>query len=88
MFKIILILILFHHSIEQTLFGTETFRTRLASQTDLLEKLGVQIIRLGVSWYQLEANGKSQYQSWYLDYIDKDVQTMTHRFCTQVPYTR
>jgi len=88
MFKIILILILFHHSIEQTLFGTETFRTGLALQTDLLEKRGVKIVRLGISWYQLEATDKSEYQSWYLDYIDKDVQAMTHRFRTRVPYTR
>jgi len=38
MFIFILILTLFHNSIPQQLFGTETFRTRLISQTDLFEK--------------------------------------------------
>jgi hypothetical protein len=74
----ILILTLFHHSISQTLFGTQTFSTSLASQTDLLQKLGVQSVRLLVSWRQLEYAGKSQYQSWYLDHMDKDIQAMTH----------
>ncbi len=49
----------------------------LQSQTDSFEKLGVQIVRLLVSWHQLELAGKSQYQSWYLDLMDKDVQAMT-----------
>jgi hypothetical protein len=67
MFIFLLILSLFPNSISQTLFGTETFRTRVASQTDLFEKLVVQIVRLLVSWHQLELSGKCEYQSWYLD---------------------
>jgi hypothetical protein len=74
-------MVLFHNSVSQTLFGTQTFRTHLASQTDLLQRLGVQIVRLLISWRQLEENGKSQYQSWYLDSMDKDIQAMTQNEC-------
>jgi hypothetical protein len=45
--------VLFHHSVLQPVFGTQTLSTSLASRTDSLEKLGVQIVRLLVSW-QLE----------------------------------
>ncbi len=40
---------LFHNSVSQQLFGTQTFSTSLALQNDLLQKLGVQIVRLLVS---------------------------------------
>jgi hypothetical protein len=73
----ILIMALFHNSVSQQLFGTQTFSTSLALQNDLLQKLGVQIVRLLVSWRQLEETGKSQYQSWYLDSMDEYIQSMT-----------
>lgn len=77
MFVFLLILTVFHCSVSETLFGTQTFRTSLSTQTDLLQKLHVQIVRYLVSWNQLEFHGKSQYQTWYLLNMDKDIQALT-----------
>lgn len=78
MISILLLLTIVCHVVaSQTLFGTQTFSTSLASQTALLGELGVQVVRLLVSWRQLEENGKSQYQSWYLNSMDEDIEAMT-----------
>lgn len=47
--------------------------TERARQLDAVEDLGAGMIRVDVGWSTLEANGKGQYSSWYLNKIDSVV---------------
>jgi polysaccharide biosynthesis protein PslG len=47
--------------------------TERARQLDAAKDLGAGIIRVDVGWSTLEANGKGQYSSWYLNKIDSVV---------------
>ncbi|CAF1632872.1 unnamed protein product, partial [Didymodactylos carnosus] len=67
---------LLHHSNSQQLFGVQSLGRDLRSHTQLLQQLGVQIVRLPFSWRLLEERGKNIFSPGYLEYLDTSVLAM------------